>query len=128
MTLLQELRRAGIAACVASDNTRDPFYAYGDLDGLEVLRESTRIAHLDHPAAEAFGWARAVSATPAQLGGFIFRGEIAPGAPADLVLFRARDWSELLARPQSDRIVLRAGAPIDTTLPDYRELDDLMHG
>jgi hypothetical protein len=33
--------------------------------------------------------------------------------------------SELIARPQSDRIVLRAGRPIDTALPDYRELDDL---
>ena len=31
-----------------------------------------------------------------------------------------------MSRPQSDRVVLRAGAAIDTTLPDYRELDDLM--
>jgi cytosine deaminase len=42
------------------------------------------------------------------------------------VLFGARDFSELLARPQADRRVLRAGVPIDTTLPDYRELDDLV--
>ena len=48
------------------------------------------------------------------------------GAPADLVLFRARTWTELNARPQHDRIVLRNGRQIDTTLPDYRELDDLM--
>ena len=35
-----------------SDNTRDPFYAYGDLDMLEVWREAvTRILHLDHPFA-----------------------------------------------------------------------------
>ena len=33
---------------VASDNTRDPFYAYGDLDMLEVYREATRILHFDH--------------------------------------------------------------------------------
>jgi cytosine deaminase len=38
----------------------------------------------------------------------------------------ARNWTELMSRPQSDRIVLRAGRPIDTRLPDYRELDDLM--
>jgi cytosine deaminase len=31
-----------------------------------------------------------------------------------------------MARPQADRIVLRNGTAIDTTLPDYRELDDLM--
>jgi cytosine/creatinine deaminase len=46
------------------------------------------------------------------------------GAQADLILFRGRDWSELLSRPQTERIVLR-WAPIDTTLPDYRELDQL---
>ena len=33
---------------VASDNTRDPFYAYGDLDMIEVFREATRILHFDH--------------------------------------------------------------------------------
>jgi cytosine deaminase len=32
----------------------------------------------------------------------------------------------LLARRQSDRIVVRNGRPIDTTLPDYRTLDHLM--
>ena len=51
---------------------------------------------------------------------------IEPGAPADLLLFRARGMTELLSRPQADRVVLRNGVAIDTTLPDYRELDDLM--
>ncbi|MGI9450148.1 MAG: cytosine deaminase, partial [Geminicoccaceae bacterium] len=52
-------------------------------------------------------------------------GRIRSGVPADLVLFKARNPSELLSRPQSDRIVLRGGVPIDQTLPDYQELDDL---
>jgi cytosine deaminase len=123
VTLLHELRAAGIPVAVASDNTRDPFYAYGDLDMLEVFREAVRTLHLDHPTA---GWADAVTASPAAIVGRPQRGRIAEGAPADLVLFRARDWTELLSRPQSDRTVLRAGQPIDRTLPDYRELDDLM--
>jgi cytosine deaminase len=55
-------------------------------------------------------------------------GTIAAGRPADLVLFRARSWTELLARPQADRTVLRSGRAIDRTLPDYRELDGLMRG
>ena len=46
--------------------------------------------------------------------------------PADLIVFRARSWTEFMARPQNDRYVLRAGRPIDTAPPDYRELDDLM--
>jgi cytosine deaminase len=54
------------------------------------------------------------------------RGVIRVGAPADLILFRARGWSELLSRPEAGRVVLRAGRPIDTTLPDHRELDDIL--
>ena len=38
----------------------------------------------------------------------------------------ARDWTELFARPQSDRVVMRAGHAIDTTLPAYSTLDHLM--
>jgi len=126
VTLLNELKAAGVPVAIASDNTRDPFYAYGDLDGFEVLREGARILHFDHPQAEAFAWTRAVAADPAAIAGFAYRATLAPGAPAELVLFRGRDWTELMSRPQADRTVIRAGKAIDTTLPDYRELDDLM--
>ncbi len=125
-TLVHEFRAAGVPVALGSDNARDPFYAYGDLDMLEVLREGTRILHLDHPLDSAWSWARSVSADAAAIAGFSHRAGIAVGAPADLLLFRARDWTELLSRPQSDRVVLRNGVAIDTTLPDYRELDDLM--
>jgi len=53
-------------------------------------------------------------------------GRIGVGLPADLILFKARNFSELLSRSQRDRTVLRQGKEIDTTLPDYRELDDLL--
>ncbi len=36
---LHELRAAGIPIALASDNTRDQFYAYGDLDMLEVFSQ-----------------------------------------------------------------------------------------
>jgi cytosine deaminase len=123
VTLLHELTARGIPVAVASDNTRDPFYAYGDLDMLEVFREATRIGHLDHPVA---GWPRVVTAAPAEILGRPDCGRLAVGLPADLVLVSARTWTELHARPQSDRVVLRAGKQIDRRLPDYRELDDLM--
>jgi cytosine/creatinine deaminase len=120
---VHELKRAGVPVALASDNTRDPFYAYGDLDMLEVLREGTRILHLDHAGTD---WPRAVAATPADLMRLDGRGRLQAGNAADLVLTRARSWTELFARPQSDRTVLVAGRPIDTTLPDYRELDDTL--
>ena len=110
---LHELRAAGVPVSIASDNTRDPFYAYGDLDMIEVFREAVRTAHLDHPVGD---WPRAVTTTPADVMGLPTHGRIAVGGPADLVLLNARNWSELLARPQSDRVVLRSGRPIDTTL------------
>jgi len=123
VTLLHELAAAGVPVSVASDNCRDPFYAYGDHDMLEVFREAVRIAHLDHPVEP---WFAAVSATPAEAMGR--EAAIREGAAADLVLLRARAWHEALSRQQSDRIVLRGGRAIDTTLPDYAELDDLVSG
>ncbi|MBK7469418.1 MAG: cytosine deaminase [Betaproteobacteria bacterium] len=123
VTLLHEMRARGIAVAVASDNCRDPFYGYGDQDMLEVFTQAARIAHLDRPIG---AWPAAVTRTPAEIMGLGAGGRLETGAPADLVLFNARGYSELLSRPQSDRIVLRAGKAIDTTLPDYRELDPLM--
>ncbi|WP_064686065.1 cytosine deaminase [Rhizobium bangladeshense] len=123
ITLFKELAAAGVATAVASDNTRDPFYAYGDLDPVEVFREAVRILHLDHPLDTA---ARIVTTSPADILGRPDMGRIAVGAPADLVLFSARRWSEFLSRPQSDRVVLRRGKVIDRSLPDYRELDSVV--
>jgi cytosine/creatinine deaminase len=122
ITLVHEMKARGINVSFASDNTRDPFYAYGDMDMLEVLREATRIGHLDHTGPD---WVQSVLANPARACGFA-APSLAIGAPADLVIFKARDWSEALSRPQSDRIVIRDGRQIDRTMPDYAELDHLM--
>jgi cytosine/creatinine deaminase len=122
VTALHELKAAGVNVMIASDNTRDPFYAFGDLDMLEVWREGARILHLDHPVEP---WAPALFTAPAKamaLDGF---GALTVGAPADMILTRARNVTELLSRPHSDRTVLRAGAPIAARAPDYSMLDDL---
>jgi cytosine deaminase len=123
VTLLHEMRARGIAVAVASDNTRDPFYAYGDLDGLEVMREATRILHLDHPAGP---WLGMMSRMPADILGLDGRGLIAPGCAADLVAPGARAVSELYARPWSNRVVIRDGRLVRAALPDYADLDDLI--
>lgn len=123
VTALHELAAAGIPVMIASDNTRDPFYAYGDLDLVEVLREGTRILQLDHAGPD---WAGSVARIPAAIMGLEQAGRVSPGGPADLILTRARDWTEFFARPQADRTVLVGGRAIDRTLPDYRELDHLM--
>jgi cytosine deaminase len=123
VTQVHELNQRGVKVAVASDNTRDPFYAYGDLDMVEVFREAVRILQLDHPIAP---WPAIVTRTPAEIIGRPDRGAIRVGAPADLVLFRAREFTELNSRPQTERTVLRQGKAIDTEPPDYRELDAVL--
>lgn len=120
VTILHEMKARGIPVAISSDNTRDPFYAYGDLDGAEVFTQAVRIAHLDHPVGD---WPAAITRTPADIMGLSDTGRIKEGGPADMIIFSARSYSEFLSRPQHDRAVLRAGRAIDTTLPDYRTLD-----
>ena len=123
VTILQELKQHGIPTTVASDNCRDPFYGFGDHDVLEVLTQAVRIAHLDMPYGD---WSCAVTKTSADLIRLPNVGRIGVGLPADLILFKGRSFSELLSRRQHYRIVLRNGQQLDTTLPDYAELDDLV--
>ena len=123
VTKVHELQKRDIPVAFASDNTRDPFYGFGDLDMLEVWSQAVKIAHLDTPYGN---WIDSVTKTPAQVMNLSDAGTIEPGLPADLIIFKARYFSELLSRSHHDRIVLRNGQEIDTSLPDYAELDDLL--
>jgi cytosine/creatinine deaminase len=120
VTAFHELAAAGVNVMVASDNVRDPFFAYGDLDMLEVWREAVRILHLDYPCSR---WASTVRDGAARAMGLRLEA-IEPGARADLILTRARDFTELFARPHADRAVLRDGATVGPP-PDYAEIDAL---
>jgi cytosine deaminase len=124
VTLLHELKAHGLKVAIGGDNVRDPFYAYGDHDMLESFTQAVKIAHLDHPHGD---WITAATSIPAeimQLDGKY--GRVGTGRSADLIVLRARDYGEMLSRFQADRVVIRNGRVIDTTLPDYRELDDLV--
>lgn len=59
------------------------------------------MAHLDRPYRD---WPTTVTSVPADAMGLPQHGRIAPGLPANLVLFKGRGYSELLARPQWDRV------------------------
>ena len=126
LTAVQELQAAGVAVAAASDNVRDHWCACGsDYDGLAVLRDAMAVGQLD-TAPTAGAWAPLVTSAPARALG-CGGGVIAPGEPADVILFpSARHMNELLSRPQSDRVVLRGGQPQQTALPKYAELDDLV--
>ncbi len=123
ITLLHEIRQRGIPLALGSDNVRDPFHAYGDLDMLETFRMATRIGQLDNDIDD---WPEAVTRLPAAIIGNSESGILKPGVAADLVVFKGRNWTELLSRPEPDRIVINNGQLVDAPLPDYAELDDLM--
>ena len=128
VTRVKELAAAGVPVCLASDNTRDQFFAYGDCDMLEVFRTSIFIAHLDRCGKDRTlaSWPLSVSVNPARAMRLDKTfGRIAPGAKADFILFHARTYSELFSRPQHDRVLIRNGVRVQPQLPEYAELDDL---
>jgi cytosine deaminase len=109
VTRMHELRAGGVDVAIAGDNRRDAFYPFGDYDMLDVFRDAVRIAHLDMPMA---GWVDAVSSIPAKMMGLPSQGLLAPGAPADLVLFPVRTAAEVFATRGFGRQVLRMGRPL----------------
>ncbi|MBC8793862.1 MAG: cytosine deaminase [Tagaea sp. CACIAM 22H2] len=123
VTVLHEMRAAGMNVAVGGDNVRDPFYAYGDHDMAETFVQAVRILQLDHPLD---GWALAATKNPAETMRLPQAGRLAKGVPADLIVFKARSWSEFLSRAQGDRTVIRNGKAIDTTPPDFAELDGIV--
>jgi cytosine deaminase len=123
-TLIQELRAANVVVAAASDNVRDHWYPYGDYDLLSVWMQVMAMGHLDTAPSEG-AWADLITTAPAQAMGVPFA--LSVGEDADLVLFpSARRISELLARPQTDRLILRKGKSQKIDLPQFSELDDLL--
>jgi cytosine/creatinine deaminase len=120
LTLIHELLDAGVPVACASDNVRDAFYPYGDLDASEVYIQSVRLAHLDSRLGASVG---VVTTTAADIIGLPTLGRIAPGSPAQLVVFPARSFSEFLSRPGSRRRLVDGESIRDARPPGYEELD-----
>lgn len=121
-TAVKEVADAGVPLAIASDNIRDQFFAYGDMDLFDIFRQTVWICHLDRPGMGA--WPASVTAVPAAAMRLPEAGRIVEGGPADFVVFGARCYSELFSRPQADRIVVRNGGAIRRRLPAYAELDE----
>ena len=120
ITLLHEFAQAGVPIAIASDNCRDYFYAYGDHDQLANFALAALAAHLDRPYGR---WLPTICSTPAAIIGSGDAGLIQVDQAANFIVFSARRFSELLARPQSDRIVFNRGVVSDVALPPFSDLD-----
>ena len=117
-----------MAVAAASDNVRDHWHRYGDYDLLEVFGWAVKLAHLD-TAPDAGCWAPMVGATPASALGepqAAALGRLSVGGPANMIIFDARKYDELLSRPQTERVVVRGRQVVSGKLPAYSELDALV--
>lgn len=120
ITRLQEIAAQRIPIALASDNCRDLFNFFGDYDLHRIFADAVLGGHLDSNIAQ---WTTAVTTTPSKIMHLPEQALIKEGCSADLVLFSARSYGELLSRPQPDRRVLRKGQIITALAPDYRLLD-----
>ncbi len=119
LTLIHDLMDAGVPMACASDNVRDAFHAFGDFDAAEVYIQSVRLAHLDSRLAES---PAVVTTAAAEIIGRPDMGRVGPGAPAHLVVFPARSFSEFLSRPGSGRRLIDGESIRDARTPGYGEL------
>jgi cytosine deaminase len=121
LTLLHEFIDAGVTVACGGDNVRDAFIGWGDFDLVEVYVESIRIAQLDTRLAYS---PAVVTTGPAAIMGLPGYGMVAPGSPADMVVFSARKLYSLLARPSTPRRLIHGEEFREALLPDYDEQAD----
>jgi cytosine deaminase len=119
ITLIHEFMDAGVPVACASDNVRDAFYAYGDMDAAEVYMEGVRLAHLDSRLGASV---TTVTSAAAAIVGLPAAGRVAPGSPSQLVIFPSRSFSEFLSRPGSARRLVDGEKIRDARVPDFNEL------
>ena len=109
-TALRALGEAGVRVAGGADNLQDPFNPVGRGDPLETAALLVAGAHyLPHDAFNAVS----------QLAHKIIvdsNNAIQPGAPADLLLVRARNVRELIAFASHERAVIYRGQMVSNTL------------
>lgn len=122
LTLLRDFSNVGVPVACASDNVRDAFYAYGDLDMYEVFQYSIRLGHLDSELESA---PKVVTTNPAEMMGLRDLGSVEVGKSGDLVLLRGESLSEVLSRPHPERRFIREGLEETRELPAFSDLKSL---
>lgn len=120
VTAAKELLAAGVDVAIAGDNCRDAWYPFGDHDMFDTFQRAVQVFQLDDPLEQAV---RMCGPTPASTVKSSLGGLLRPGGQADFIVFPARNFNELMCRPHSNRLVVRAGVPVRDPLPDYAELD-----
>jgi cytosine deaminase len=112
-TRVRELMAAGVNVAFGQDCVQDGFYPFGRGDMLEVALISAHAAHLA-TAEEQLTALDAVTTAPARAWRLADYG-IADGARADLQLYAAPTWSEVLRQQDPPRMVWSRGRQVART-------------
>jgi cytosine deaminase len=109
ITALRALLEAGVLVAGGGDNVQDFFHPLGCGDALQTASLLVVGGHLDVPTAYRLvsEGARSVMGLPA--------AGIVAGGPAELLAVAGGSLQEVLATTTEDRIVFRAGRPIERT-------------
>lgn len=109
ITSIDVLREAGVVVAAGGDNVQDPFNPVGRSDPLETAALLVMAAHQMPNVA----YDMVSNDVRRVLGRSVI--DIAPGAPADLLLVRSRSIRETIADAPVDRRVYRAGRLVSVT-------------
>ena len=113
-TRIRELLAAGVPVAFGQDCVQDGFYPFGRGDLLEVALVSAHAAHLT-TAAEQLSVLAAVTSVPAACWRLGPAYGVQAGARADLQLYAAPSWPEVLRRQDPPRAVWFRGRTVART-------------
>jgi cytosine deaminase len=119
-TRVRELMAAGVPVAFGQDCVQDGFYPFGRGDLLEVALISAHAAHLS-TTDELDRALAGVTSVPAAAWHLGWRYGVTPGARADLQLYTAPSWPEVLRLQDPPRQVWFGGRTVARTTVD-REL------
>jgi cytosine deaminase len=113
-TRVRELLAAGVGVAFGQDCVKDGFYPFGRGDLLEVALISAHVAHLS-TVEEQLRALAAVTTVPAEAWRLGAAYGVTPGARADLQLYAAGSWPEVLRLQDPPRQVWFRGRPVART-------------
>jgi len=113
-TRVREFLAAGVPVAFGQDCVHDGFYPFGRGDLLEVALISAHATHLATDGELRLALS-AVTDAPAQMWHLDGAYGVAPGARADLQLYAAESWREVLRQQDSPQAVWYRGRLVATT-------------
>jgi cytosine/creatinine deaminase len=105
ITRIKEARLVGLQPCIATDNVQDAFYPYGDYDLMATFSLGLLAAHL----SPIHRWFDTITLNPARIMGLSWDGLIAPGSPAEFMVFDAKRGGDLMTDAGRRRTIIRRG-------------------